>query len=227
MKSQNLQAAGLLVCLLLSGVVAWALVLRPAPLAGGQELAGLPDSIAGWRAIDVAMDQAVSEMLRADANVQRAYFHPQGYSVFVYVGYYGTERGGVPEHTPDICYPAQGWAILSEERLRVGGDDGLWVRELVVAKDEERRLVHYWYRTKETSGITSTLALQLNQFWGRLSANRGDGALVRISTAVLGEDLIGARSKLLAFDEPVDDALADLWPRERGRNEPDQANAGV
>ena len=39
------------------------------------------------------MDQAVTDMLNADHNVQRAYHHPLGDTIFVYIGYYGAEGG--------------------------------------------------------------------------------------------------------------------------------------
>ena len=81
----------------------------------------------------------VSEMLAADHNVQRAYLHPQRYVVFVYLGYYGTRRGGTPEHTPDVCYPAQGWEIVSAMDRSVGGEASLDELQIQIAGEGQVR----------------------------------------------------------------------------------------
>ena len=214
MLTRNMEAALLLAILLLTGAASWWLMLRPTAVHDATAFDALPSELQGWRAFDIELDESVSEMLGADHNVQRAYVHPLGYHVFVYVGYYGTERGGTPEHTPDICYPAQGWAIAQETVRRVGGSDGFDLQEFIVTKGDERRLVHYWYRTGIRSGITSVLSLRLNHFWGRLTENRGDGALIRLSTKISGENLDEARGRLYGLDSVVENAIAEIWPDE-------------
>lgn len=214
MLTRNIEAALLLSVLLLTGAASWWLMLRPTTLHDPTVFDALPSNLHGWRAFELEMDESVSEMLGADHNVQRAYVHPLGYQVFVYVGYYSTQRGGTPEHTPDICYPAQGWAIQEESVRRVGGSDGFDLREFIVQKGEERRVVHFWYRTGLRSGITSVLGLRINHFWGRLTENRGDGALIRLSTPIAGNDLDEARSRLYGLDSVVEGAIAEIWPQE-------------
>lgn len=215
MTRESLQTLLLCIVLIAAGMASWALHLRTTPITDSTTLAALPDTLDGFRGIDVAIDADVEEMLRADANVQRAYQHPSGYVVFVYVGYYGTERGGRPEHTPDVCYPAQGWRIVESGRVGLGGSPRLLVNEIVVERGAERRLVHFWYRTRRDSGITSTLRLRLVQFWGRLVRNRGDGALVRISTPIFDDDVVGARGRLIALDRSIERELTGVWPVER------------
>lgn len=214
-----MQAVGVLVLLLLTGLAAWWLDQRPGLAGDAATLRQLPPELAGWQAVDVPMEQEVADMLRADENVQRAYIHPQGYVVFVYVGYYGTQRGGTPEHTPEMCYPAQGWNIVERDAYRVGGaiggEDGFTAREFVVEKDRERHLVHFWYRTAAKTGIQSTAALRWNHFWARLSAGRGDGALVRLDTRIEDGDVDAARRKLVPMDRALESALATVWPSER------------
>ena len=153
-------------------------------------------------------------MLAADHNVQRAYLHPLGYQIFVYVGYYGTERGGTPEHTPDICYPAQGWQIVESMIQRAGGQGGFDLREFVVEQAGERRLVHYWYRTGSQSGLTSVVGLRLRHVVDRMTENRGDGALVRLSTPLDSSNIASARTRLFSMDRVVEEALVGLWPND-------------
>jgi EpsI family protein len=216
---ERLQAAILLVVLLLTGSAAWWLSVRPVALPDVDGLSALPLSLNGWSAVDIEVDQDVADMLRADANVQRAYRHPHGYLIYVYIGYYGTQRGGTPEHTPEICYPAQGWRIVQEGRIPINQTLGLWAREFLVEKEDESRLVHFWYRTRETTGITSTMRLRLRHFWKRITSNRGDGALVRLSARVDDGDLRSARGKLLTLATAVDQALTGVWPEESLQSE--------
>jgi EpsI family protein len=164
--SKNAEGVALVVILLLAGLASWWLMLRPITEYDATRFDRLPSALRGWHAVDVEMDESVSEMLAADHNVQRAYHHDQGYVVYVYVGYYGTARGGTPEHTPDVCYPAQGWEIIEAMERRIGGADGFTVQEFVVQKANAQRLVHFWYRTSHTTGITSVPGLRLEHFWG-------------------------------------------------------------
>lgn len=211
---QRLEAALLLVILLSAGGTAWWLNLQQGNETDPTSLDTLPYNLNGWASVDIEIDQSVSDMLRADHHVQRAYQHRQGYLVYVYVGYYGTERGGAPDHTPEICYPSQGWRVRADEEFQIGRNgEGLLVREFIIAKGDESRLVHFWYRTETDSGFTSTISLKARQFWGRLTANRGDGALVRVSTPIMEGGLSSARGRLLGLDEAVETALDEIWPQ--------------
>lgn len=214
MMGERLQSAGLVAVLLATGALAWALTLRGDRSLDVAGLEALPAVLEGWQSIDIELDQAVADMLRADANVQRAYLHPLGYVVHVYVGYYGTDRGGTPEHTPDVCYPAQGWQIEESEVVPVGGSESFSVREFQVERDGDRQLVHFWYRTRATTGILSTWGLRWHHFWERLRSDRADGALVRLSTPIEADDLDAAREKLRLMDRAVEAELSLAWPRE-------------
>jgi len=212
--NDRFQTIGLLTLLLLTGITAWWLSLRPVAASDAATLRTLPAELAGWNAVDIPMEQDVADMLRADANVQRAYIHPLGFVVYVYVGYYGTARGGTPEHTPEMCYPAQGWQIDETGSVAIGGNGGFMARELVVEKEGERRLVHFWYRTQAKTGIQSTAALRWSHLQARLFAGRGDGALVRLDAPIEDDDIDAARQKLLAMDRALESALATVWPTE-------------
>jgi EpsI family protein len=210
------EAAILLVVLLSTGAVAWWLTFRPVADLDPSSIDAMPHELNGWKAVDLEIDQGVADLLRADHQFQRAYLHRQGYTVYVYVGYYGTARGGAPEHTPDVCYPSQGWVIETDEEVQVGGRaSGFDVREFLVEKEDELRLVHFWYRTDRESGFTSIWSLRLRQFWGRLMASRGDGALIRLSTPIWDQDIEAARGRLLSLDAAVEKALDGVWPAQR------------
>lgn len=210
-------ASGVVVLLLVAaGALAWTLQLRPALRVEADALRSLPFRIDGWRGEAIPLDEAVESMLRADANLQRAYRHPVGGIVWLYVGYYGTDRGGTPEHTPRQCYRANGWEMSALETVRIDAARGLRVNEAVVRLDGRRRLVHYWFQSRRSTGLLSTLRLRLDHVVGRLAFARADGALVRLSTPLASDgDRDPARARLAAFARALEPLLAERWPQER------------
>jgi EpsI family protein len=173
-----------------------------------------------WTGIDIPMEESVEQMLRADSQVQRLYDNPDGEFVWLYVGYYGTERGGRPEHTPWECYPSGGWQILASEERSLDVDNAgvrgrAMKNEFVVEKEGERRLVHFWYATHRSTAIASDAGLTVDHLLGRLSPTaRADGALIRISTP-LASDVEGvtvSRDRLQRFSVPLVREIRSRWP---------------
>jgi EpsI family protein len=196
---------------LLVGAAVWWLELRPALRVDASRLGALPLEIGAWRGESIELEATVERILRADFNLQRAYFRPdQGEPVWLYVGYYGTERGGRPEHTPHQCYPSAGWRIESQDELEQAPLRG---NEWVVAQDGERQLVLFWYQSSRRAGMVDDLELSADHLSGRLHEGRADGALVRLSTP-LSPDQPAARARLVEFARALDPLLAERWPIE-------------
>ncbi len=213
MNSANLGTAILSVILLAVGGFAWSLQLQPALEIDASALATLPTRIDAYDGHDIPLESTVESVLRADFNLQRAYYGA-GSLVWLYVGYYGTARGGRPEHTPRGCYTAAGWRIESARTLRVVPNGELRANEYLVERNGERRLVHFWYRSWQQTGMLGGWDQNIDHFVGRLTVGRADGALVRISTPLDSEDEISARGRLLGFASALDPLLAERWPTE-------------
>lgn len=211
----RLATAALLFAFLAVGAGAWTLALRPPLEVDTAPLAAIPYEIASWQGQDVSLETEVERMLRADFNVQRLYTHPLGDPLWLYLGYYGTDRGGRPEHTPSACYQAHGWTIESRRRLDVpGGPPGLRVNEYRVENNGERQLVHFWFRSFRSTGLLGIVDQTRDRLFGRLIEGRADGALVRLSTGLRGGDEVDARTRLLAFAARLEPELAAHWPVE-------------
>jgi len=216
--SERISYAGLLLLVAIGGGLAWMFSLGNRLDPDPSALASVPFEVAGWSGADVPVETDVEAMLRADYNLQRAYESPDGALVWVYVGYYGTRRGGRPEHTPPTCYEANGYRIEHERTLAVEPATGLRVRELLVEMDGERRLAHFWYRSRERTGILDGLGISLERLRRRFEDGRGDAALLRVSTIVTGpDDLAPARVRLATFARFLDRAVAERWPDERAQ----------
>jgi EpsI family protein len=219
MTTEKLGALTLAAALFAVGALAWWLQTRPALAVDASPLASLPRDVGPWRSVEVPLESTVESILRADFNLQRAYFpHIGAEPVFVYIGYYGTDRGGRPEHTPRGCYTGAGWDIASARALEVADGSELRVNEWLVERGAgERQLVHFWYRSRRRTGMLGGLDQRLDQILGRFQQGRADGALVRLSTRLGPDGEVAARGRLVALGGELDRQLAQHWPVERPR----------
>lgn len=200
--------------MLLVGVAGWKLSEPAALRVDASPLARLPMKIGPWQSVDMPMEPAVENVLRADYNLQRAYMSRTRDPLLLYVGYYGTRRGGRPEHTPQGCYTGAGWGIEATRTLEIGTDGGLRANEYLVERDGTQQLVVFWYRSFRRTGILGGLDQNIDRLVGLMRDGRADGALVRISTPVYGDDVVTARSRLQSFASLLDPLLGENWPTE-------------
>jgi EpsI family protein len=214
LRSETLQTASIAAALVAAGCLAWWIQLRPPLYVDPAPLGTVPGSIDVWESVDIPLGATVESMLRADFNLQRIYYHPVWGRIEVYLGYYGTERGGRPEHTPWACYPSAGWTITEDQKVWVDRERDLRANELVVEKAGEEHLVLFWYRSFRSTGLVNGLDQALDRIAGRLAADRSDGALVRISTPIPYGDPGVVRGRLVRFAAEFDRLLAERWPVE-------------
>jgi len=207
----------LLPLLLAAGVFGWMIQLRQPLAVDASALVALPLNFDAWVGRDLDLDSGVEDMLDADFHVNRAYMHRFGDLVWFYLGYYGTERGGRPEHTPWECYPSNGWEIVSSQTVEVA--PGIHANELVVTKDEFRRLVQFWYQSHRATGLLGGFDQAVDRFVSRIRDGRADGSLVRMSTPLGDDDDFAARARLAAFAEQMVPELALHWPSEQRSEE--------
>ena len=204
----------LLVALLIGvGIGAWSLWLRPALNVDATPLSTLPYQLEAWRGVSVDLEDGVTEMLRADMNVMRAYKDPTAALIWLYIGYYGTQRGGRPEHTPEVCYPSAGWEIRRAQELPLA--EGLVADEFLVSHEHGEQLVHFWYRSSRRTGIHDAFGAISDRILNRLLHGRADGALIRLSTPIVGDDTDAARARLREFAIGLEQQLPAHCPREQ------------
>jgi EpsI family protein len=216
--SDRFQTALLIVALLVAGALSWTLALRPSLDVDTSPLGELPARIGDWRSEDVPLDAKEAAILRASYNLQRFYARPVDAGIWLYIGYYGTERGGRPEHTPDLCYPATGWRIERESRIVVDPATGMRANEYLAEKDGHRELVLFWYRSYRQTGLLGVLGQTLDRAAGRLVDGRADGALVRLSTTLGTGSEAAARERLVGFATALEPLLGSHWPVEAAQD---------
>lgn len=200
---------------LAAGAISWQVYLRTPLDVEAESLARIPIEIDRWQGEELEVESDIAEMLDADFNVQRVYEHPIGGFLWLYVGYYGTERGGRPEHTPWACYPSNGWKIVRRDVIELAPDSGLRANEIVVEREGETRLVHFWYQSYRREGLLGEFDQAIERLRNRVFEGRADGSLVRLSTPLdLHESEDGARVRLKQFATSLVPHLREHWPQE-------------
>jgi len=209
----------LVTVLSLGAAAAWR-IGHEAPLrVDSASLETLPRALGDWRARDIPMDPAVEKILGADGHVQRAYRDAGGHLLWLYVGYYGSARGGRSDHTPALCYPAAGWHIRTGATRRVRWPGGAEVQEMRVERDGEQRLVHFWSHSPRSGPVLGDWAGAWDRLVRRVATGRADGAFVRLSSPVADDAVAAVRARLVAFGSAFDAELSTHWPRELRRQD--------
>jgi EpsI family protein len=222
MKPWPLAAA---ILLLGAANVALARMARPEPPRVRAPLGDLPLHLAGaWEGSEIGIDARTLDVLQLSDHVMRVYLpvaggradggqtgsvdraqEPSVAPVFLYVGYYDDQRTGATYHSPKNCLPGGGWQIAQSGTTALSGRESVrfLVNRVVIEKEFDRQLVLYWYQDRGRS-IESEYAAKLYLIWDSMTRNRTDGALVRVSTPIVGT-AEEAEAHAVRF-------LDDAWP---------------
>ncbi len=101
-------------------------------------------------------------------------------NVFLYVGYYLSQKKVGAAHSPLVCFTGQGWELSGLNNLSLQiGNDNIKLASMIIAKGEEKQLVLYWFQAfdKTSSG---TLMQKVNLLKSKLLHSREDNAFVRV-----------------------------------------------
>jgi EpsI family protein len=173
----------------------------------------VPYELGGWTGREAAFDPIYGAD-PADTSLLRIYSSGEQPPVIAYVGFYGDLATILEVHTPELCYPAQGWHISSSAKSAGGIFRGreIPVSEIMADKTGDRRLVMWWYnagsRPFETRIRYVYAMLTLSTLTGRT-----DGSMVRLETPVRAEGESAARTRLEKFRQSFLPALDGALPR--------------
>ena len=129
-----------------------------------------------------------------------------GLPVWLYVGFYQSQRTGSTYHSPKNCLPGAGWQFMQSEyvTLPVPGDQSVTINRVLIQKGLDKQVILYWYHDRGRV-ISSEYWAKGYLVWDAMTKRRSDGSLVRISVPVRG----GTEEE--AFDQAVR-FLQDMWP---------------
>jgi EpsI family protein len=149
-----------------------------------------------WKGSDLGMDQEILDVLKVSDYMLRMYEStgstasagkagPGTSALWLYVGYYQSQRTGATYHSPKNCLPGAGWQFAETDIVTVPTPTGqsATINRVVVEKGLEKQVILYWYQDRGRV-ISSEYWAKAFMIWDALTKNRTDGSLVRLSIPV-------------------------------------------
>lgn len=204
---------------MLGGLLAATTILHLVPFSESvpleQPLRNFPVMLGSWHGQDVPVDQAMIKEVGVDDYLNRTYRDStlQGMPIFLYVGYYRSQKTDEGPHSPKNCLPGSGWEPLSNTRLQLHLPQGgtAPVNLYVIQKGLDRELVVYWYQSHGRIVASEYWAVIYNAL-DAARYHRTDAALVRVVTPIR-QDTESAYARVTAFAQQTLDPLQSILPR--------------
>jgi EpsI family protein len=143
-----------------------------------------------WQGKELGMEQSVLDILKLSDYMMRVYVPSQeGQSrvtpLWLYVGYYQSQRTGSTYHSPKNCLPGSGWQFVETDQVVVPASDttSILINKVLIQKGLDKQIILYWYQDRGRV-IASEYWAKGYMIWDAMTQNRTDGSLVRISVPV-------------------------------------------
>ncbi len=206
-------------------------VSKQEQLVNNKAFEEFPLNIAGdWRGKELGLDEKVLDVLKLSDYMMRVYMPVTGQGgteselvgsdmpsaqlahmkpnlpVWLYVGFYQSQRTGATYHSPKNCLPGAGWQFMASDFVTLQMPDGvnITVNNVLIQKGLEKQVILYWYHDRGRV-IASEYWAKGYLIWDAMTKNRSDGSLVRISVPVKNGTVQEAYEHAVDF-------LQDLWP---------------
>ncbi len=212
----------LLIAALMFAASIGAVIARPTVKVAEREPISLeqivPREFGGWRIEPQRYAQVVNPQTKELLDklysqiLDRIYVSEDGYHIMLSLAYGSDQRGALQAHKPEVCYPAQGFNIVSNESGSLATNFGsIPVRRLFGTMGARQEPVTYWF-TVGDQAIQSTTQKKLVELRFGLTGRIPDGMLFRVSS--IDGDLQHAYKMQEQF---VNDLLRAVPPVERKR----------
>lgn len=181
-------------------------------------LENLPMKIAGFKATEDFFSESVYKELNADKHVYRHYRSDDGRQVDLYIGYYGTAKGGRTPHNPYACLPGSGWGIVKANKIKLDVayyPNGVEANYILSQKGLNYDVVLHWYQSDRDKIMATGIQKNIQRFFGRIFHNKNDGAFVRVSVTTDQKHIEESKRLAKFFSQKVLALLPDYWPLEK------------
>ncbi len=193
---------------------------RGNPVVLRTNLENIPMQLAGFTGTNDSFPESVYKELNADKHIYRHYRSPDGEQIDLYIGYYGTAKGGRTGHNPHACLPGAGWGIIESSKITLTSSnypEGVTVNYILSRKGDVYEVVLYWYQTRGTVVLPDGIAQNIQRFIGKVLYNRNDGAFVRVSATTDEQGIEKAKREIIQFGSALLSILPDYWPLESNK----------
>lgn len=148
-----------------------------------------PAALGGWKGQEeTILEPGILSMLKMSDYLMRRYDDAGGRPIWLYIGYWQSQRKGGDIHSPKNCLPGGGWEPIEASKLSIripGRDTPIWVNRYLIQKDNQMQITLYWFQT-QGKVVAGELGAKIELVRNALLRNRTDGALVRLSAPVQG-----------------------------------------
>jgi EpsI family protein len=148
----------------------------------------VPRQFGDWRELPLGHVQVVNPQTQELLDrlygeiLTRVYVDTKGYRIMVSLAYGSDQRGGLQAHKPEVCYPAQGFTVQTNEAGRLSTVFGeIPVRRLFTTMGARQEPVTYWFTVGDTAVKTNTQKRMVELLFG-LTGRIPDGMLFRVSS---------------------------------------------
>jgi EpsI family protein len=173
-----------------------------------------PASLGDWQARGGAiLEPGILDVLKAKDYLMRRYEDRAGRSLWLFIGYWDSQRKGAQPHSPKNCLPGGGWEPLEASRMMVALPHPfapIPVNRYVIQKDREQQLVFYWYDA-QGKAVAGEMTARVEMVKSSILRHRTDGALVRISSPVYGS-VSETSDRLLKYIQAMYPVLGEYLP---------------
>ncbi len=189
----KLKSTAWVLAVLMSGAAVAGFMGRPNTIRGGGAdaihlEAAVPKEFGDWTLVADNSGQVVNPQTKELLDklysqiLTRTYVNKEGYRIMLSMAYGDDQRGGLQAHRPEVCYPAQGFKLLSVADGALPTSFGeINVRRLTTSMGARDEPVTYWL-TVGDKVIRNSLEKRMVEIRLSLTGQIPDGLLFRVSS---------------------------------------------
>ena len=159
------------------------------------------------------LDLEIVNLLKVNDYVMRRYVDRDGRTLWLYIGYWATQRKGAQIHSPRNCLPGGGWEPIEASRVVVtlpAPYAAIEVNRYLIQKDRDQQVVLYWYQS-QGKAVAGELDAKIEMVRSAIIRNRTNGALMQVSTPV-SDSVAETTDGLVRYVQALYPLLAEYLP---------------
>jgi EpsI family protein len=181
-------------------------------------VAMVPPAFGDWREDTNLLAQVVNPQTKSVLNqiysqtLSRTYTNPMGYRIMLSIAYGKNQNDNLQLHDPEVCYPAQGFTLLSKNSgvLVLPGKPIVTTR-LTTSLGQRYEPITYW-KVIGDQIVNGGSEKKLTELWYAFHNRIPDGMLVRLSSIDKG-----ASNAYVMQDQFASAMIAAISPANRTR----------
>jgi EpsI family protein len=177
-------------------------------------LASFPTTLGEWQARESSvLDDETLKVLRPTDYLVRRDVDTSRRSLWLYIGYWNSQRKGAMPHSPKNCLPGGGWEPLEASTMTIplgAGRTPLVVNRFLIQKERDQQVALYWFDAQGRA-VAGEVEAKVEMVRSAILRNRTDGAIVRVAAPVYGS-VNDTTERLARYIQALYPVLHDYLP---------------